>query len=123
MRSSSEMSKKNRRSAVSQPFRREWTQPRMMARRWLLWVGVVAVILAAVVGVGPFVYIHFIEADPPPPLTIPSTTPTTTRGSPTERASLAGTWKVTSGSTAGYRVKEVLFGQDNDAAGRTSAVT
>ena len=26
-------------------------------------------------------------------------------------------------SVAGYRVKEVLFGQDNEAAGRTNAVT
>jgi polyisoprenoid-binding protein YceI len=30
---------------------------------------------------------------------------------------------VTSGSQAGYRVKEVLFGQDAEAVGRTSAVT
>jgi polyisoprenoid-binding protein YceI len=30
---------------------------------------------------------------------------------------------VASGSQAGYRVKETLFGQDNTAAGRTSSVT
>jgi polyisoprenoid-binding protein YceI len=36
---------------------------------------------------------------------------------------LDGTWKVATGSIAGYRVKEVLMGQDNVAAGRTSSVT
>jgi len=34
-----------------------------------------------------------------------------------------GTWKVSSGSTAGYRIKETLFGQSNTAVGRTNAVT
>jgi polyisoprenoid-binding protein YceI len=37
--------------------------------------------------------------------------------------SVSGTWKVTSGSQAGYRVNEVLFGQSTEAVGRTSAVT
>ena len=36
---------------------------------------------------------------------------------------LDGTWKVASGSQAGYRVKEILFGQNHEAVGRTSAVT
>jgi polyisoprenoid-binding protein YceI len=34
-----------------------------------------------------------------------------------------GTWAVTSGSQAGYRVKEVLFGQSTEAVGRTSSIT
>src|SRR5207302_6252971 len=38
-------------------------------------------------------------------------------------APLAGTWSVTNGSQAGYRVDEVLFGQSHTAVGRTSAVT
>jgi polyisoprenoid-binding protein YceI len=38
-------------------------------------------------------------------------------------ASLDGTWNVDSGSQAGYRVKEVLFGQSTEAVGRTTAVT
>lgn len=38
-------------------------------------------------------------------------------------ASVDGTWNVTSGSSAGYRVKETLFGQSTTAVGRTSQVT
>ena len=36
---------------------------------------------------------------------------------------MAGTWKITNGSVVGYRVKEVLFGQNHTAVGRTSAIT
>src|SRR4029078_10244464 len=38
-------------------------------------------------------------------------------------APLDGSWKVGSGSTAGYRVKETLFGQSNTAVGRTDQGT
>jgi polyisoprenoid-binding protein YceI len=34
-----------------------------------------------------------------------------------------GTWTVSAGSQAGYRVKEILFGQDTTAVGRTGKVT
>src|SRR6266511_1167899 len=53
-----------------------------------------------------------------------STQPTGTTGS-TGWASgtVSGDWKVSSGSQAGYRVNEVLFGQDHEAVGRTSQVT
>ncbi|MCA1846290.1 MAG: YceI family protein, partial [Actinobacteria bacterium] len=37
-------------------------------------------------------------------------------------ASFDGTWIATSGSQAGYRVNEVLFGQNAEAVGRTSNV-
>ncbi len=91
------------------------------SRKWLwLLTGAIALIVIAVVAV-PYVYIHFIEDDPPPRLTLSKPTQTTVAG--TTGVALAGTWKVGSGSTAGYRVKEVLFGQDNEAAGRTSSVT
>ena len=106
------------------------TTPRK--RSWLKWViGGVVVVLVLVVG-GPFVYIHFIEGDPPPKLSLSTTTtPTTTAGSATgtttgatgASAPLAGTWKVGTGSTAGYRVKEDLFGQHATAVGRTNSVT
>src|SRR5215475_10998459 len=36
---------------------------------------------------------------------------------------LPGTWAVAAGSRAGYRVNEVLLGQQNVAVGRTSSVT
>jgi polyisoprenoid-binding protein YceI len=75
---------------------------------------------------GPYVYTHLIAGDAPAPLSAAATSPgTQPAGSAASAAdqSLNGTWKVTSGSQAGYRVKEVLFGQDNVAVGRTSAVS
>ncbi len=94
------------------------------ARRWR-WaaLGLAAAVLAVA---GPYVYIHLIEGKAPARLSVaagPSTGQTAlSAGSPTN-APLSGVWKVTSGSQAGYRVKEVLFGQNSEAAGRTSAVT
>lgn len=92
--------------------------------RWTV-AGVVAVAVLAVAG--PFVYINFIKSDAPAPLTAATTAPTTPAttqaGQSASDGSIAGTYSVTSGSQAGYRVKEVLFGQDTEAVGRTSAVT
>jgi polyisoprenoid-binding protein YceI len=107
--------------------------------RWVRYLvaGVVVVIAGAVVG--PFVYIHFIEGKAPAPLTqsptateAVSSDPQATTSDPTNGSSpgtrttgltLEGTWKVSSGSVAGYRVKEVLFGQSNEAVGRTNQIT
>jgi len=92
---------------------------RQKLTRWI--VGAVVVGLVIVVG-GPFVYFHFIQSNPPPPLSITAvTTPTTTPG--TARAPLAGTWKVGGTSTVRYRVKETVFGQSGTAVGSTNAVT
>ena len=44
-------------------------------------------------------------------------------GSSTGSVPLDGQWSVSDGSVVGYRVKEVLFGQDNTAVGRTSDVS
>ena len=76
-------------------------------------------VLAVLVGfLGPFVYIHFIEGPAPAKLELPSssasTTTTFTQGSDTISSSFEGTWNVGSGSTAGYRVQEVLVGQEHD---------
>lgn len=94
------------------------------ARRWR-WAAIGAAV-AVVVAVGaPYAYTHFIQGDAPAPLSAAATSPTSQAagsGSADDQ-SLAGTWKVTSGSQAGYRVKEVLFGQDSEAVGRTSSVS
>src|SRR5262245_54001464 len=100
----------------------EWVK-----RRWLwLVIGVPIALVVLVVG-GTFVYIHFIEGDPPPRLTF-SSDPSTAGSDPSAPAAaptggVDGKWSATNASVAGYRVKEVLFGQDNEAAGRTNAVT
>jgi len=79
----------------------------------------VLLIAALVVGV-PFVYIHFIEGPAPAKLGLASTP---APGAALTAADVEGTWTVGSGSQAGYRVQEVLAGQNNTAVGRTSSVT
>lgn len=86
-------------------------------KRWLLIGGIAAVI--GVVG-GPFVYFNLIAEDAPAALTIGTSSPAATVAAPD---TLDGTWTATNESVAGYRVQEILFGQSNEAAGRTNEVT
>lgn len=88
------------------------------------WVIGVVVALAVAVPVGTYVFLHFIDDDAPPPLSL-SSSPSTTAGSPSDASSpsLDGNWSPTTASVFGYRVNEVLFGQSKEAAGRTSKVT
>jgi len=85
-------------------------------------IGIPVILVLLFVG-GPFVYINFIEGDAPPPLRLSDATSSTRKGATTEPATLDGTWNVAPGTEVGYRVKEILFGQSNEAAGRTSDVT
>lgn len=89
----------------------------------LVLAGVIALVI--LVAGGTYVYIRFIEGDAPDKFTLAADDPasTTTSGSSSSSSGVDGTWKVSSGSRAGYRVEEVLFGQDNTAVGRTSGVT
>lgn len=99
--------------------------PARRPMRWLWWLlaaGAAVVVLA--VG-GTFAYIHFIEGPAPAPLSLrtPAASPSGSAGpASTTATSLAGTWQVAAGSQAGYRVKEVLLGQNNTAVGRTSRI-
>jgi polyisoprenoid-binding protein YceI len=100
---------------------------RSMRRRWGRWlIGTVVVVALVVVG-GPFAYFHFIEGPAPSPLSLSSegstTVPSGSAASSGSPAALNGVWDVTTGSQAGYRVQEMLFGQSHTAVGRTSAVT
>ncbi len=72
---------------------------------------------------GPFVYIHFIEGPAPAPLKLSTTGPTTEPGATIPSAGVDGTWTVGKGSIVGYRVQEVLVGQNNTAVGRSTKVT
>ena len=95
-------------------------------RSWLRWVLVAAgAVVVLAVGV-PFAYIHFIEGPAPAPLGLNATASPGAAsggtGSGTADTPLAGTWAVAAGSRAGYRVNEVLAGQNNVAVGRTSSV-
>jgi polyisoprenoid-binding protein YceI len=119
-------------------------------RRWPWILGGVVIVAALAVVVGPFVYIHFIQADPRAAPTFENADKSTTTTAATGPASTAaagatttttaapasgagssgasssgvdGAWKVASGSEAQYRVNEVLFGQSTTAVGHTSNIT
>ena len=99
---------------------------RSMRRRWGRWlIGAIVVVAIVVVG-GPFVFFHFIEGPAPAPLSLSSETSTSEpsgSAAPATTAAVDGGWTVTSGSQAGYRVQETLFGQSHTAVGRTSSVS
>ena len=109
-------------------------------RHWLRWL-IGAIVVLVVLGVGgPFVYIHFFNGSTPAALSLPTTSSsassssggttasgTTASGTATAgtaaSAALAGPYSVGSGSVVGYRVNEILLGQNTTAVGRTTSVT
>ena len=100
-------------------------------RTWLITGGVVAVVAVGAVA-GPLVYAALEEDAPPAPtvqaqpsLVPPSDAATSSAsGAPTsDVAALDGTWTIATGSSAGYRVDEVLNGADVTVAGTTDQVT
>jgi polyisoprenoid-binding protein YceI len=96
-------------------------------RHWLRWIIAGMVVVAVLPVAGPYVFIHFIEGKAPAPLSLKSSAsagPSSSgAGQATSAVPVAGTWTVGSGSEVGYRVKEVLAGQSQTAAGRTKSVT
>src|SRR5271156_3599099 len=95
-------------------------------RRLVVAVVSVAVIIVLAAVLGPYIYIHFIEGPAPAKLELPkssaSATSTTSKGTASTSSSLGGTWNAGAGSMAGYRVQEVLVGQNATAVGRTSKI-
>jgi len=101
-------------------------RPRLHRLGWWL-AGSLVVLVIAVAG-GTWLYIHVIEGPAPAPLSLKSpagsvTASTGSASSTASAAAVAGTWRVAPGSIVGYRVNEVLAGQDNIAVGRTSDIT
>jgi polyisoprenoid-binding protein YceI len=92
--------------------------------RWL--IGGIAALAIVVVG-GIWLYIHVIEGPAPAPLSLKSAAASPSAASSSAPATLsgavAGTWHVAAGSVVGYRVNEVLAGQNNVAVGRTSVIS
>jgi polyisoprenoid-binding protein YceI len=103
---------------------------RLRPGRLIGWIAGAAVAVAVLVVAGAFIYIHFISGPAPAPLSLKSATAPTATSSPAATATqpasnsgtLAGSWHVAAGSIVGYRVNEVLAGQNNVAVGRTSDV-
>jgi polyisoprenoid-binding protein YceI len=102
--------------------------PFTRSRRWVRWLLVTVAALVALAVAGLFAYIHFFDGGTPAALSLSPSASAATPGS-TQTASTApsglvtGTWTVGSGSTAGYRVNEVLLGQSATAVGRTSTIS
>ena len=85
-------------------------------RTWWITGGAVAVVAVGAIG-GPLVYAA-LEGDAPPAPTV--------QAQPSDAALVSdtdGTWAVAEGSSAGYRVHEVLNGADVAVAGTTDQVT
>lgn len=83
-------------------------------RHWWRWIAVSAaallVLAVAVTGA-------VVELNPgPAPLALP-------KGAAAPSGPLDGTWHVTTGSVAGFRVRETVIGFSNDVTGRTGQVT
>lgn len=98
----------------------------------------VAVLVVLAVTAGPWAYINLIRDDPPDRLSFDDAAAaevadddgdgraTTTSPAAVDRADpadVSGAWTVAEGSQAGYRVKEILFGQDTEGVGRTRDIT
>ncbi len=102
---------------------------RRSPRRWAAWLAGAAVAVVVLAVGGTFLYIHVISGPTPAPLSLKQASKPGATGSAAAPAggsaatSVAGTWQTVAGSVVGYRVKEVLFGQNHTAVGRTSAIT
>jgi polyisoprenoid-binding protein YceI len=84
------------------------------------WLIAAVALLALGVVAGPFVYFHFVEGNAPGKLALP---PAAGASGSVVPGPVSGTWTVSAGSQAGYRVQEILFGQSHTAVGRTGDVT
>ena len=84
-------------------------------RHWWRWAlgGVLALVVIVVVAVVAIVRLQPSQ----PPLALPAAAAAAPAGQ------LDGTWHVTTGSVAGFRVRESILGVGNDVTGRTSDVT
>lgn len=100
-----------------------------MTKRTKTLIAVAVSVVVLVVG-GPWVYINLIKDDAPDELSLDSSTDTSAPAQPADSNQppqvtndVSGTWIISNDSVVGYRVKEVLFGQDTEGVGRTSQVT
>lgn len=95
-----------------------------MQKKWIIALAVVLVAVLAVVG-GTALYARIENSKAPDELGLSTSTASADSGSgdPVTLDSLAGDWSVADGSQAGYRVDEVLNGQDVTVVGRTTDVT
>lgn len=95
---------------------------RITKKTWIIALVAVIVIAGAVFG-GSALYAKIENDKAPDELALSTPQPTAgTSASPVAADDLAGTWTISDGSQAGYRVAEVLNGQDVTVVGRTPDV-
>lgn len=118
-----------RREATGRSAPREVELPPEHRRRWLVRTVVTVAVVLAAIAAGPWVYAEFFAPEPAEPLALTEPTPGPS-GSPEPEvpatvpiAGLEGTWTVSEGSEAGYRLREVLSGTPVTVVGRTDAVS
>lgn len=94
-------------------------------RRWLVRTLVAVVVAVGLIVGGPWLYAKVIVPEPREPLALstPSPSPDATVDPSAEPLDLEGTWLVGDGSLAGYRLGEVLSGEQVTVAGRTDEVS
>jgi polyisoprenoid-binding protein YceI len=92
-------------------------------KTWKWLVGGVVLLAVLIVG-GTWLYLNVLTDDAPERLSLDQIGGAATTVAPAAATgSIDGNWKVVATSQAGYRVKEILFGQSKEAVGRTTAVT
>ncbi len=96
--------------------------PREHRRRWIVLTLAAVVVVVALVTGGSWVYARLVAAPAPPPLALETPTAVPSND-PDVPLALAGTWQVSEGSQAGYRIGEVLTGTSLDVVGRTTDVS
>jgi polyisoprenoid-binding protein YceI len=84
-------------------------------RRWVRWVLGALLALVVIVVVAVFAAVRLQSSQPP--LALPAGAAAAPAGQ------LDGTWRVATGSVAGFRVRESILGIGNDVTGRTGDVT
>jgi len=86
--------------------------------------GAAAAVLVAVAGIGGYVYFFSNLRSSPPSLAL-SASPASSPTAAGSTSDLTGTWTVTTGSQARYRVQELFVGQTakHDAVAQTSSVS
>ncbi len=84
-------------------------------------VGGLVVLGGVAAAFGPALYSSYAEGQASAPPSLDATVPS--GGSTVDPSDLSGTWNISDGSFAGYRVNEVLNGTDAVVTGRTEKVT
>jgi polyisoprenoid-binding protein YceI len=97
----------------------------LKSRRGLIAAALAGVLALLAIGIGIVYFVVFPSSAPAKlALATSSATPSATSSASARTSDPSGTWTVTSGSQAGYRVRETLafVGAPSDAVGRTSSV-